>query len=342
MALLENTKCWGRFRTKVNRITLGALILFSVSAQAKSDFRFDPADYPVIDLATDLGGQGNASVATRFRDFERQNKGCLATNGGRRILLTGFGRFSHLNQNTSGAVIGNLVNEAFWPNNFSLANPPVPDATYEVLAAQLSKSDGGARIVNRSLVVDGKEVSLCLVEVDVLWDFAAAVIVTEMNRFQPDSVVMTGLGDREPIVEAGATNQTSNGSGYYPDGSGDFKNRPKSPRVLNDLPWKAALPMTWSQKELAQKISGLVQTQGYEIQVPSRARKTNDYICNNVSFVALAAAAGKTVSLAGGKLKIESKITSHPRVGFFHFPQGIPMTTKSLHAWAEILFNLVL
>lgn len=266
---------------------------------------------------TDVGHVGNLEILIRYQDYLSHNTGCQASGSGRRAIITGFGLFSGVTANVSGAVVESL-------------------ATDQPGSGRLSANDHVARVYNREFVLGGERVSACLIIVDVMWDLAGAVIATEMQRFQPAAVVMTGLGGMDAVLEAGALNRATDATGFNSDGSPDSDNLPAAGSPI--LPTEPLImPMTWNNRELAEHIRQSIQQLGFDLEVPDAARASNDYICNNVSYIALSAAAGLPLNLAGGSLGLLPKIKSHPKIGFFHFPHGATVDANSWPAWAEIL-----
>jgi hypothetical protein len=237
------------------------------------------------------------------------------------VILTGFGLFAGANFNISGAVIS------------SMASGSLDDGS-------LNAGDKGARIVNRAMQIGTQYVEVCLIVADVLWDFAGAIFIQEMQRFKPDLVIMTGRGGATAVVEAGALNEASKLSGFNPDGSADPINSPVSAKILPDDP-DAEAAMTWNQRAVANKIQPMIEQLGFNLEIPASARIGNDYICNNVSFIAAKAASGVPIPLAGGELTLSVHAPYAPKVGFFHYPIGAKLTASEIVAWQQILLSMV-
>lgn len=272
---------------------------------------------------TDLG-KGNAAVARRFAEYIEKRQGCEANQSGLpRVMLSGFGLFSGAQFNISGAVIDNLSRDL-----------PFHDDARGIL----SDADLGARVVNKILRLPSGPVSACLLLLDVQWDLAAAVLAYEMDRFQPEVLIMSGRGSLRAIIEAGAQNKAVAMHGYNPDGSPNLENRPIAQPILAGESEFAE--MTWNQGALAERTRGLIEAQGAQLQLPTEARWSNDYICNNVSYAVLKAAEGRPLVLAGGELVLSSRLNEPARIGFFHYPYDVQFTETSILAWSEILLNL--
>ena len=90
---------------------------------------------------------------------------------------------------------------------------------------------------------------------------------------------------------------------------------------MADEPVDAELPMTWDAEKLAAKAEAAAELLGYSAVGRTAARPDNDYLCNDISFVALHASRNLTTSLAGGRLLLGSpELPQPPVVGFLHFP----------------------
>jgi pyrrolidone-carboxylate peptidase len=279
--------------------------------------------------------QGNRQVAERYGSFESANFGCQAVNNGPRVILTGFGLFAGFAYNISGVVIENLASEEFWPTDAEHAAVPASRAGFK--NGVLSAADHGARVFNRSFRMGEQEVSACLILTDVLWDFAGAVIVREIERFQPQVVIMSGAGDGS--LEAGAVNDALSAPGFTSDGKENSFNTPQARRILPDEPLDSSIAMTWDAEKLGSMVSPLVSELGFSLSIPRQARPSNDYICNNVSYLVLQAAQGHQLTLAGGKLILRPKINSNPKIGFFHYPAQASVAQAP--AWAQVVLTLV-
>jgi hypothetical protein len=239
---------------------------------------------------------------------------------------------------------------SFWPNEIKLSNP-TPSNLKVKASGQLSSTDDGGSAVNRSLVIDGRQFDVCFLLLDVQWDLAAAILVTEMERFQPQLVIMTGSGGTDAILEGGANNYSLWINGFTSKGKFDDENQPANV-VVNDrevhdvLPAKdpgvqSTIAMTWNNQKLKTAIQKQVLQLGFSLLAPAQARQDNQYICNNVSFVVAHAVKGVHLNLAGGEISLQPSIRSHPQVGFFHFPSTSLKTADSVFGWAQILATMI-
>lgn len=296
-------------------------------------------------LQTVLTDVGNREAVALYKQFMKAHEGCKASVEGPRVILTGFGLFDGLKYNISGAMIANLSDTAFWPEDVE------PDAAYQVPEhfpienGVLRVSDRGGTLVNRVFKIGGRAVNVCLLNLDVTWDFAAAVIVREMIRFQPAVVLMTGVnGSNSASIEAGALNTATKYAGYYPDGSYNDWATPQRDFVLPNDARGLEVPMTFEVRRMGEAIAPLMTAMEHPLVVNEKARPSNIYICNNVSYVALRAAANRRLELAGGRLVFEPRIISNPKVGFFHLPlreTSGPLEPARAGAWARVLLTMI-
>jgi len=285
----------------------------------------------------DPGLFSNEEVATRFQSYLKSGKACTSVTRGPRAIIAGFAQLRHLPFNYSGFVLANLASEKFWPAD--KAEPVVPTEA-DLPLGHLQKLED-VRFVNRSFrMPNGQDLSVCLITTAVLWDYAAAVIANEMTRFQPQAVILTGIDD-QAYLEAGAVRDSDSLPGYFSDGSVDPANRELSPWVLPDPDLPEALPMTWDRRDLAQRVGPLFAKLKTSLDIPDGPRLHNNYICNEESYVALAAALNKSLTLAGGEIVLHPRVETHPRIGFFHFPSLTLTDGATLASYAKIVMELV-
>lgn len=297
-------------------------------------------------LGVDLGTQGNIAVAQRYRAYVAKGHGCFSTGKNPRVLLTGFGLFSGVNFNISGLVVDNMRSEKFWPHEMSVGTL-APRGLQTVSKGILSALDEGGSVTNRTLMIDGRAFDFCFLLVDVQWDLAAAIIVHEMENFQPNLVVMTGRGSWDrAVLEGGASNQSTPLQGYQPNGNLDGNNTPvalNNPVLPPQDPGvQPEIAMTWNNQILQKATENFIAQLGFSVDAPSRARADNNYVCNNIAFVAAHAAKGVKLNLAGGKLVLDPVITSHPQIGFLHIPANGSNSAASVLGWSKVLATIVI
>jgi pyrrolidone-carboxylate peptidase len=292
---------------------------------------------------TDLGTTGNHAVARTFAEYKAKPSGCAPVNSGARVIVTGFGLFSGIDFNISGAVVQTLSSPKAWPSEIDLQNEPPVLEKNDLQRGLLTDDDRGGRAVNRELVIDGRTYSACFIVLDVLWDLAGAIVSHEMERFAPDLVLMTGRGSLGAVIEAGALNTAIALGGFRSDGNVADDNLPRSTWILEDTRPDAPkdIAMTWNNRAVADRIVPLITQMGWTVDVPTSARTGNDYICNNVSYVALQAAAGTTLTLAGGELVLRPWIAHAPKVGFMHLPYDATLTPSVISGWGRVFSAVI-
>lgn len=297
---------------------------------------------------TDLGSMGNISVAKNYQNYKKhfEQIGCRASGDGHRILLTGFGLFSGVNYNISGAVVSSMASSKFWPEVIDLENTNPTSSTAQ--NGILSAKGPGVTIVNRSLTINHKKFEICFVTVNVNWDFAAAVFIDQATQFQPELILMTGRGGSSVSLESGAINNATRYSGFDAAGkilderNPETENQPVQDGVvvLSEYSQNTVLPLSWNTFLANQAIESKVKTLGYGIEQPVDARSENNYICNNVSFVLAHASQNNVSTLAGGALVIPSPAFSNtPKVGFFHFPAT--ENTPQIFDWCAVIAKAI-
>lgn len=304
---------------------------------------------------TDLGLTGNGRVRRNFEAYKAgRGEGCTGAGAQtKRLLLTGFGPFNK-KKNVSGAVVGLLQDPQLWsermswPEGNSWAHPSFqPDDSPGTLGASASQ---------RTLWFDGQQIEVCFLRLTVEWDFAAAVILHEAERFKPDFILMTGYGVNPTglRLEAGALNETMSLPGYDPRGRwlGEM-NRPVSTWIVPpQLQMPHELPMGWSTVKIARASAPRLQQASavvgrneagrvWEFVPMPSADPENDYICNNISYVVLAALQSKPIPLAGGQLIVNPRFSKTPRAAFLHYPFEADVSSpQEVWTWAHVLMSV--
>lgn len=321
------------------RAALLAAVLASASTVGCRTARDDDSG-----LKTDLGESGNTEVATRFATYkaarETNELGCLGTTNLPRVMITGFGLFTGVEYNISGVVARTFADPTFTPATLTLQGSDSIGSAGVVSSGTVPASANGAVTSVRTMNIRGHDYEICVLALDVIWDLAAAIITYEAEAFQPKMIVMTGRGAQNAIFEGGALNKASIGSGgYQSSGAAHVNNAPQQAYVLPGGPDTA--PMTWSNSLLHAKTKSLVSAIGHVVTFVPDARPSNNYICNNVSYVVLQAAAGAEIALAGGKIRWTPSITSEPKVGFFHYPSSATRTRSRIAQWIRVLATAI-
>jgi hypothetical protein len=296
-------------------------------------------------VQTDLGPRGNERVAAAFEAYKSGRQSCKVQDTGRRILLTGFGVFSGADYNISGVVAGSFADAKFTPEKIDLHAPFSPAGAPD--AGRVESGENGAHVINRSLFIQGQRYEICFLKLDVLWDLAAAIIIHEANRFQPEMILMTGRGADVAELEGGAFNYAMPGMGYNSDGSLAEEVTPVSSNpmgdeqipILKNAPMRLA--MSWDNKKLHTRIAPSIKKLGFETLVHADARWENSYICNNVSYAVLAATRDLPITLAGDKVLLTPHLDRNTVVGFFHFPAAASHRPASVAAWIQVLATII-
>lgn len=293
--------------------------------------------------STDLGAAANARAARVFNAYRRSHPGgaCPAGGGGTRLLLTGFGPFDGLSYNVSGAAVRSMADPAFWPENAPLDSvAPAPDARPDDAAPS---SEEGAEAFERSLVIDGRRYDVCFLLLDVAWDSSGAIVAYEESKFRPALVLMTGVGSKVARVESSAYNTADAADA---DNAGA---KPVSTAILPSLPEGQEVPMTWDAGRLAAVVRPDVEALGWRVEAMPRGwPKGEDFICNNVSLVALNASLDLPTELAGGLIRLRSpELAQAPVVGFFHLPPvqerflELSRAGPEIFGWDKVLARLI-
>jgi hypothetical protein len=263
-------------------------------------------------------------------------------------MVTGYGLFSGVPYNISGSVVRSMADPAFWPDQIVLGALSPASSAAPVTGIVTASDDGGVAF-NRTLVIDGERYEACFLVLDVIWDLAGAVLIHEESRFKPQLILMTGRGGGIASFEAGAINRASPYPGYDADGRplGSI-NVPQSEWLLPDSPVDSALPMAWNTLELAAAAEPEAESLGYSAVGQKAARPENNYLCNDISFVALHASQNKSTSLAGDKIVLDSPgLAAEPVVGFMHFPAAdvahpdLAAYGQGIFAWGKILARTI-
>ncbi len=293
---------------------------------------------PALGFAADLTPEGNREAARLFANYRAQARGCSADLPGRRVLLTGFGLFQGTKLNFTAAVAANIADPALWPS--SVGENELVKLLPKNFRDGKFLTNRGAESFQRSLNLGGERINLCVLVLDVLWESAGAIVAFEMNRFQPDAVLLLGAGGGA-YLEGGALNVADKFPGYYANGEVNRKNVPVQGYNL-DLPAKfRELPMTWENKKIRASVAPLLAEAGLDLLAMPRARASNTYLCNHVSYVALAAAKNLPISLAGGRIELRPEIRSNPRVGLFHLPSNLELTQDNLERWGSLVLSVL-
>jgi pyrrolidone-carboxylate peptidase len=291
-------------------------------------------------IATDLGSVGNAEVANSFEQFKMRAGDCQGATSLPRAIVTGFGLFSGASYNISGVVVESLSLPELTSSLIDLDNfSRTVTLSSKVASGTLSAQDSGARTRVRTMQIDGQSAEVCFILLDVKWDLAAAIIIRQMQIFQPRAVLMTGRGGSDARYEVASLNQTMGYAGFDHSGVYAENNSPKSAEIVSGGP--SSLTMSWHAVQRQNATEALIRRLGYAAATSNGARSDNTYICNNVSYAVLFAATGQKIALAGGKITLDGSDTD-AQIGFFHYPAAAEKTSHEVDLWSRVLANNLL
>jgi len=296
-------------------------------------------------VKTDLGYYGNLQVDAKFKAYKQKpTLGCkAATTTSKRVIVTGFGLFSGVNYNISGVVVSSMADQTLTPSILSTNNfvESLNTLAGGASSGTINTVDSGARTVNRTMKLDGVSYDICFITMDVIWDLAAAIITYEMEAFKPHMVMMTGRGGASGIFEGGARNYATASSGFESNGFSAPTNTPNQSYILAAKALSSETPMTWDSKQLLAASKGLIDEIGLPMTYAQASRPSNNYICNNVSYVVLEAAKGTAIRLAGGRIKLYPTAAPSRVVGFMHFPDQADNSPTSVGNWVKVLATTI-
>ena len=316
-------------RTPMTKVLLLAAVLLSA-----------PWSYAGLETLTNVVdlGDGNADVVKMYQTYFKKGPRCdfRRARGQQRILLTGFGLYG-TNSNISGAIIKTAMAQRNLPRRIE-RNKDWSQASSTLAAGRVTNS-AGVDFQQREIVIDGKSYSLCLLVLNVVWDFSAAVVVTEMQAFQPHHVVLFGqTSSSKMTIEGGASNKNDMSFGYSRQGGPLERNTPIQPQLFSGLP--STISLSINQRLIAEAIASEASTLGISVSTPASARPSNDYICNHLAYAAESAARGKTLPFAGGQLTLNPSIGGATDVGFIHVPAAAA-NRGSAAGWMRLLVDLI-
>jgi pyrrolidone-carboxylate peptidase len=320
----------------ISRRVIG-LAIFSLSIAACKTYHPKQSN-----LDTDFGAEGNAAVVAQFDSYKSKANHCKSSSASKRVIVSGFGLFSGASFNISGVVVDTLANVPLT----SISEGAKVDAPFEVMPGLLKAEDFGGRITQREIKIKDEVIDVCLILLEVKWDLAAAIILHEIEKFKPQLVVMTGRGGRDSLqFEGGAVNVAAPRPGFDSAGASVQSNTPLSNYILkNDagVPAKNEIPMTWDGAKLAGATKNAVAAinSNYSVVAEPAARPSNDYICNNMSYVVLHALKGFPAKLAGESLEISTSVRG-AKAGFLHYPVSAYNSKIEVKGWIKVLKEIL-
>ena len=343
---------------------------------------------PSSNLNTNLGPVGNVEVRNRYQSYRSKLDAAHCNSSGEdvRVIFAGYSLFQSFKYNISGSVVQAMASSRYWPDEVDLDrfDPPYSGVYRDKVGnlSILAPEDFGGHASQRTLEIDGKKVTVCFLLLEVVWDQAASILLEEARRFKPDSVIMTGGGvTTTPNVgqfEGGALNRAMALTGYdiygrpIPVNLPEIDSQssyapildPKQPGVEEEI------SMLWNQDNLASvthetaaSIRRQNQNKIFEVVAEPAARSRNIYLCNNISYIALHAAKGIPISLAGGLLRfskpksdsldfvyrslidssrnvvqvdLDGAFDNIKMVGFNHIPDTRTDEAQTMIGWAKV------
>ena len=303
----------------------------------------------VTKLKTNLGSVGNQLVTDTFERYRGKVEHCSASSEAPRVMVTGFGLFSGVDYNISGTVISSFADPNFTAPDIDPSGILVPSAVAS--SGRLDFSDFGGRAKNRTIRISGQQYELCLLTLDVLWDLAAAIVIDEAHAFRPDLIIMTGRGRKtqQAVWEGYARNQARAVSGYLSSGaSAEGSNLPVDSGipVLPSIATGLELRMSWESAMLKSSTEQIISdiNPDFTAVAPATWSPGNDYVCNNISFVTLAAREHRQISLAGGTVSFlpeQSDLAPATKIGFLHFPAASDNNPAQVMGWIKVLATAI-
>lgn len=289
---------------RISRLMLFILALQTSMAFGRALTIFDPI--------------GNQLLASRFAQYSQKAPICQIQNQNRRVIVTGYGPFMGSSENISERVVQTLSGQL----------------------RPIHALDAYGKV--QTEIAAGQSIDVCYLSFDVLWDIAGAILATEMKSFQPEIVIMSGVGGFQASFETGALNQAAAFGGFDFNGQSISHTTPIDNYVLprQDLGVQNIIAMTWDSQKTSTAAAPLIAALGFGSKIEAPGRESNDYLCNNISYLALHAAEGVKLRLAGGLIELQNP-SFNTKIGFFHYPSGATTDATSLQSWANIVRSMI-
>jgi pyrrolidone-carboxylate peptidase len=277
-------------------------------------------------------------------------------SSGKRVLVSGFGRFLDVTDNATGRIVADLIPEARYPETTPPAaghvDPPGP---------QLSVALGTLDLAGIGTV------DVCAMILPVYWDVASILLAKEIDAFGPDLVLMNGVaGERQDLwLELGSVNRAQ----PLDDGSDVLR-----PAIAPGDSYAPLVPsaaraeteyghrMSWSavRDSAAAAIDARSRNLfGGEkfgdiltgVELAGYPRASNTYLCNNVAYTTnyfmrhpdeevsmLEASTSSTSAPNSVKVKVTRDLTNVPRA-FLHWPSVL--AGAHIHDAAYVLSEVI-
>lgn len=257
-------------------------------------------------LAEKADNPGSKQVRDRYAEYDAATDHCpqQSLTGSPRILVTGFEDVNS-DSNVSGIIADTIGLSSWWPSGLdsSLHEPPSTPAPSRVGSSHLAPEDMHARIRSRQLMIDGQPFEVCTAVLPVLWDLAAAIVVSEMDRYKPDYVLSLGQAVSPGLSVGELATNRMNGDG---DNTGVAARNRILPYVGDQDPlWRVRLLLEARANEYRSRSSTTPSCLASRMQCGDhpcagiiKVGSVGEYVCNNVAYAAKLAALGRPVCLA--------------------------------------------
>lgn len=267
---------------------------------------------------TNLGDVGNQLVLDRYNVFLSNGSNCqTAEPNSRRVIITGFGPFSGSTKNFSSEVL------------YSWGQFAAPTKDRDVSAANLS------------LKMKNSNLQICFLSLSTQWDLAAAIIINEALAFEPEFILMTGVGGPTSVVlETIAGNETTYLSSFDEFGNPLSDTLPIEGYVLPNGS-KKEITLTWNPLDIYNEIEAVLKKTNYPLYIDMPSKLADNYICNNTRYIVAHAVNNTTVHLAGGKIILSPNFSKSPITGFIHLPNINNIADEPMQPWAEFLTQII-
>lgn len=306
-------------------------------------------------ISTDLGASGNDRIRSMYQNYhDLRERGSLTGchSGGNpqnRVIIQGFSAFQGIDKNLSGVVASAMANREFWGD--SEARVPTEGVNHQVPRGSGESGIHGASAFQRTIQFGGKTYEICFLVLDVLWDFAPAVVLYESQKFQPHMILMSGVGNLPGTlrIETGAVNRATPLTGFDPEGNpfpsdevplrDEILPRSEHPSPTIQMTWKPEKVLSGTKQGLA--ALKLLTGSSFQVKIINPIDAQNDYICNNTSYITLAGLLGKSLPLAGGQLMLSPPRQSKVIAGFLHYPPSLNVHGDLVFGFAHVLMNTI-
>lgn len=253
----------------------------------------------------DLGKEGNKYGKSQFKKYQAKANHCQDPKDGLpKILITGFGPFKKRGHNTSAIVLENFLGKEI----------------------DLNKESYGGELFQTKKNINGQDVHLCFLKLEVFWDLSSAIIINEAQNFMPDLILMMGEGAEGTIyIETSAKSTASMLRGFnYAGEEVSELNTPQSFSLLhNKSKANKYEQMTWDAESIFNETISMMKgsPENFILKLAPKHRKKNIYICNAVSFTTLHALKNKNLYLFDDNLVIKPRFDKEIKAGFLHLPK---------------------